>query len=211
MQVIMNSGVGGVGKTVTVNRAAEILTERDIAFTKVSSVTREVYANKGISTEINALTLPIDVQTDLQASLLDAYLENLKMSVRSAYDQRLSVVLVDRSPFDYVSYRAAKYLYESRALMDSDLERVRNMFYSFSLKLEGVNFSTYLYPYPVPWARSEDVSSDGFRADVGMSNLVWDCVLKDVTNTGGPYLSVNTFWASATSIEQRANTILRVL
>jgi broad-specificity NMP kinase len=209
MRVIFNAGVGGVGKTTTINRAMEILAVRKFKAAKVSSITRDVYANKGLATEVDTLKMPIDVQTDLQASLFTAYLENFENWAAQSYKDGVEVLLVDRSPYDYISYRTARSLYSDTKIVETDCARATESLSIVRDLCEGkVDYRVYVYNYPPPWGKDESKPSDNFRADTGVANLVWHSVLEEILKRRPTMLDLHRFWHSTMSVEQRANSIV---
>lgn len=169
--VVFLAGVGGVGKTSVINILKKL--EPDIQV--MPSITRTVYAKMGLTEEKQAMALTAEQRQEFQSLIFKTYLEETAKFITE--NRGKGPVVIDRSPFDHVSYK-------TYILPEMSVEE------HVSLVIEAQNFMqrfgeeslTLLFPFPVPWAWNS-TNSDGMRYAPAGKNLAWHGLLAMLVET----------------------------
>lgn len=165
-------GVGGVGKTSVLEELNDNRQDLPFSFSTCPSPTRLAYSKLGLSTESEALALPLEQKENFQTVVYETYKEVVSAFV--ADNQHVDVLIFDRSAYDYASYQLVSF-------PNWSVQKVRNLevdvqrFYASTFRDHAV--SHFYFPFPAPWL-FEDTAYDDFRYRPHAKNYVWDSSLK---------------------------------
>lgn len=175
MKLIMFAGAGSVGKTKLLEAVAEQANKLRLDVATHCSTTRKTYANAGLTNEKQAF----DNETfnmKFQDQVMKDNIDGLWTAVIQAQNDNKSVLITDRSPYDYAGYFF-------NAFRDKlDLTTIAAKRYTCDESIAELTYRCdeihiIFLPYPTSWAVDTD-SSDGWRADKTGKNFLWSCAVE---------------------------------
>jgi hypothetical protein len=227
--MIMLSGAGGVGKTTTIDLLRSIglfksnplvthtvfaermkeaypsIFDGSLSYELLGSITREFYAFKGIQNEPEGLAQDEKAQYDFQIELFQFYLERTEEKLQKAEEEKVDVIITDRSPLDYIAwtiYRAPKLLI---------LDEIENMIEEATELLTNYDTDIVYFPYPQAWSHNEGTSTtDNFRADYPAKNFTLAALIQTLIFDWVEIEGINCYHMLETTLEGRAARILEL-
>ena len=178
MKIVMFAGAGAGGKTKLVEATAAMAEERGLKVRTHFSTTRQTYAKYGFDKETDALKDP-DMNAKFQHQVLLDNLEAFKRAYREALDDKVDLLIADRTPHDYIAYYFTVFkdrltlamVQEKRDVADHALSEL------WSSEMIGTALHLFMLPFPAVWSTDTN-SSDGWRADTTGKNLLWSNTLE---------------------------------
>ncbi len=204
MRVIFLSGVAATGKTSIINA---ILARNSIDYSAMPSITRGVYLRHNIFNETTLLNSPEDIILSVQKDIFHTYISKvIEFCLKSDLEGK-KLVLIDRSPYDHLSYLSSKY---SRLNIIPILARNSDLAHDMMELLKNYSPKIVYLPYPNSWNKQDEISSDNFRDDGRKATLAWDENLK--SKLFGNYsipkaVPITNLVKPDASIEERAHAI----
>ncbi len=220
LNIIFLAGAGGVGKTSVAKELKAQATSLGLKAGIVKSTTRDTYARLNIGTEGDAQSLTDEQKLFLQESIMDDYSRNLQDEVTLATVEGLDVLVVDRTPYDHLSYRMVLLPKLTLEYIETVLETLK--VFSTELLLPRllsittqeyvkIKSSVWFFSYPTSWAKS-GAANDGWRYAPGARNYVWSACLDNLLKEYGGHLITTGlqgfFPYDRTPIKERAIKIL---
>lgn len=209
-RLVFMCGVGATGKTTFIKTLAESVPNACVweasnthsvpegALLIVPSQSRQYYKRLALQyaqdgeeiTEKYINALPLDQQIRFQEQLYSMYMSDLLLFLETFVhsQKQVPVMLMERSPYDHLSYLRARVLQicrETRQAVpssyeqsyQSDLRDAHSILSKEWFSKRGIEVSLAYAPYPAPWSSSVDDreahADDGFRDTSSKKNAEW--------------------------------------
>jgi hypothetical protein len=217
LNIIFLSGAGGVGKTSV---AEQIMKQCQGALSAklVGSTTRKSYAAMDVKDEKDARLLTPEQLEALQERIFNDYCDNLLLECKNAVFEECDLLIVDRSPYDHISYCLQMLPYLGKSVIDEKLERALEVLdaltHSYSDSDQEVTLTAWFFSYPTSWTVDESLNK-WQRYAPAAKNYIWSLALRSMLYTQTRNLHdavlINEFaeYDAATAVE-RASTILKM-
>lgn len=205
--ILFLAGAGGVGKTTTGDLLLSTVQATDPAVF-VKSSTRTTYARLGIPTEAKSLELSAKDFIEFQSEIFADYCKNVRNAVSvSAKDTEL--IIIDRSPYDHLSYLFSKA--PSLSLVDivNRLDKADDLMLGLRKDFPDFKFTVCFFPYPRKWSNSVDVN-DGQRLNKDAATYTWSNALLGML-TACLEGRVDDFFAVSFESETKEQTVEAIL
>ena len=178
LNLVFLSGADAVGKT-SVAEELEELSTTNCAIRLVRSTTRSSYAAMGIPSEKLAADMDEHILKALQERIYKDYVSSLIANIARARLDRVAMLVVDRSPYDHVSYFIQ--LFPNLGITDIRM-RVRhadNILCNLNDDKTLV-LALWFFEYPTSWSSDEHIEKDLFRRAPAAKNFVWSALLENL-------------------------------
>lgn len=148
MKLIMLCGAGGAGKSTATNLLA---TRSDTVVMRSSS--RDTYHRLKIPTETAAFGMDLDTQKNLQDEIMKDHLFKLENTFKEASQAGADFLVVDRSPFDHLTYWVRTNALDPKSSNSAFMENLMRVVATIDrMSPETVGFFDFTYPTPWPTA-----------------------------------------------------------
>lgn len=192
--IVFLAGAGGVGKTSVIEEIRKL----EPSVRVMPSITRKVYERMGLTDEKQAMALTSEQREEFQSLIFATYLEETSRFVRENLGHS---IVIDRSPFDHVSYKT----YILPEMTRTEHENLVGQANKFMSSVYEHTVYTALFPFPVHWATEN--SSDGMRFSPDGKNYCWHALLSTLLGEN----EASTHYLEAKTIRGRAYEILKLL
>ena len=178
LNLVFLSGAGAVGKTSVAEALVELSTTNRV-IRLVRSTTRASYAAMGIPNEKLAADMDEHILKALQERIYKDYVSSLIDNIARARLDRVAMLVVDRSPYDYVSYFIQ--LFPNLGLTDI-CARMHHADNILSKLNDDKNLvpALWFFEYPTSWSSDDRVEKDLFRRAQASKNFVWSALLENL-------------------------------
>lgn len=165
--LVFFTGSGNTGKTSVLEVLKNNIDKKTETY--ITSITREFYKSNNVNSEVSFNNLPDKEKYEFQFRLLSFYINKFREVTKENKDY-----FVDRSIIDHFAYTI---YYSKNVLNKQDYNKLEKMVFDFFYELQNRFFITiYFFPFPTPWSLN-DGSSDGFRDDSFIKNIIIDSLM----------------------------------